>query len=235
MIQIKGNINFLAEAGTHLWFITVAYRFHEQILEADAIKHFTKNVKYLALECFTDHLKLFKQAEIDITFTSLLGDKVPEMTDLLLANTMNTPEALFEAVGVPGQVVVHHQIGILKVDAFTSRIGCNKDTDIGVRAKEFLCFPAVVTVNGTMNDNDSIMTAKHTGNFFMQVVQRIAVLTENDNFAHPPSSIAHLGFVLENAREFIPLAILAGCNQTFCLLLKSLENEDFTLQLCNGL
>ena len=53
----------------------------------------------------------FEQAEIYVAFAGFLGDEVPEVADLLLADTVDAAEALFEAVGVPRQIVVHHQVG----------------------------------------------------------------------------------------------------------------------------
>ncbi len=147
------------------------------------------------------------------------------MADLLLADAVDTPEALFEAVGVPRQIVVHHQVGILKVDAFTGGIGGNQHTDFGVRAKERLGLAAVIAVDATVNHDDGVMAAKYTGDFLVQVVQGVAVLAEDDDLAHPPACIVHLGFVLEDAREFVPLAILAGGDEGFGLLFEDLEDD----------
>ena len=122
---------------------------------------------------------------------------------------MDATEALFEPIWVPRQIVVHHKVSVLKVDAFTGRIRSDEDPDFGVRAEERLDLPAVITVNTTVNNDDGVVAAEHTGNFFVQVIQGVAVLAEDDDFPHPPARIVHLGFVLEDAREFIPLAILA--------------------------
>jgi hypothetical protein len=63
------------------------------------------------------------------------------------------PKALFKAVWIPRQVVVDHQVGVLKVDTFTSGIGGDEDANLGVRTKEGLGLAAVVAVDTTMNDD----------------------------------------------------------------------------------
>ena len=40
------------------------------------------------------------------------------MADFLLSDTVDAAEALFEPIRIPWQVVVHHQIRILKIDTF---------------------------------------------------------------------------------------------------------------------
>src|ERR1700686_3053225 len=120
---------------------------------------------------------------------------------------MDATKALFEAIWIPRQVVVHHEVSVLKVDAFTGSIRCDEDPDFGVRAEERLSPPAVVTMYTTVNDDNGVVAAQHTSNFFLQVIQGVAVFAEDDDFPHPPACIVHLGFLLEDAREFIPLAI----------------------------
>ena len=59
--------------------------------------------------------------------------------------------------------------------------------------------------------------------FCVQVVQRVAVLGEDDDLALPPAGVAHLGIVLEDLREFIPLAVLARGDDGLGLLLEALR------------
>ena len=51
---------------------------------------------------------------------------------------MDAAEALFEAVRIPRQVVVDHQVGVLKVHAFAGGVGGDEDADVGVGAEERL-------------------------------------------------------------------------------------------------
>ena len=63
----------------------------------------------------------------DLTFARLGSHQVPEMAHLRLPDAVNTPEALLKAVGVPGQIVVDHQVRALQIDTLASRIGRQQD------------------------------------------------------------------------------------------------------------
>ena len=97
----------------------------EQVLEADALEDFAKDVEDAAIERLALDAEFFKKPEKDIAFAGFLGDKIPEVTDLLLADAVDAAEALFEAVRIPRQVVVHHQVGVLEIHAFAP-FGCKK-------------------------------------------------------------------------------------------------------------
>src|SRR6202035_2450237 len=99
------------------------------------------------------------------------GDKIPEMANLLLANTVNAPEALFEAIRIPRQVIIDHKIGILEVHAFAGGVGGEKDTDFGVGTEQGLAFPAFVAVCAAVNRNDGIGCAEDATDFPLQIVQ----------------------------------------------------------------
>jgi len=49
------------------------------------------------------------------------------------------------------------------------------------------------------------------------------MLGKDDDFALPSSGVTHLGVVLENLRQLIHLAVLAGPDDRLCLLLQPLE------------
>ena len=80
-------------------------------------------------------LQLLQQAEIDIAFAGFLGDEIPKVADLSLTDTVDTAKPLFEAIGVPRQVVIDHQIRSLEVDAFARGIGRYQDLDFFVVGK----------------------------------------------------------------------------------------------------
>jgi hypothetical protein len=52
--------------------------------------------------------------------------EIPQVARLGLADAVNPPEPLLDAVRIPRQVVVDHQVGALKVDALTGGIGCDQ-------------------------------------------------------------------------------------------------------------
>ena len=68
-----------------------------------------------------------RAALVDLALAGLLGDEVPEVADLGLADAVDAAEALLEPVRVPGQVVVDHQVGALEVDALAGGVGGDQD------------------------------------------------------------------------------------------------------------
>ena len=47
------------------------------------------------------------------------------------------------------------------------------------------------------------------GNFAVQVIQRVVMLGKNDDLALTARGIVHLGIVLKNFRQLIPLTVLS--------------------------
>ena len=99
-------------------------------------------------------LKFFKKPEKHITFAGFLGDKIPEVTNFLLANAVDAPEALFEAIRIPRQVVVHHQVGVLEIDAFTGGIGGDQNAYLRVGTKDRLNAAALVAMGSAVDGDD---------------------------------------------------------------------------------
>ena len=82
--------------------------------------------------------ELLEQAVVDVALAGLLGDEVPEVADLGLADAVDAAEPLFEAVRVPRQVVVDHQVGVLEVHALAGGVGGDEHADVGVGAEQRL-------------------------------------------------------------------------------------------------
>ena len=78
-------------------------------------------------------LELLKQGAVNVAFTGFVCDQIPEVAYFGLADTMDATEALLNAVGIPWEIVIDHQVGTLKVNALAS----------GVRRKEYLYFRVV--------------------------------------------------------------------------------------------
>ena len=89
-------------------------------------------------------------------FTGFIGDNVPQVAHLFLANSVNPAKALFQSIGVPWQVIVDHQVGVLQVDTFTRSVGGNEHQHCGVTAKLTLDFTPLITVGSAVNHSDSI-------------------------------------------------------------------------------
>ena len=101
------------------------------------------------------------------------------MAHFRLADTVDTPETLLKTVGVPGQIVVDHQMRPLQVDAFTCGIRGNEHLHTFILCKSFLCFSALFAPHPTMDSHYSLFEPQHSANTLGQIVKRIAVLSKD--------------------------------------------------------
>jgi hypothetical protein len=72
-------------------------------------------------------LDLLKERSINVALTSFNREQIIKMTNFSLTDAMNPTEALLDPVGVPRQIVVHHQVSTLKIDALARSIGRKED------------------------------------------------------------------------------------------------------------
>ena len=83
----------------------------------------------IVVEGIPDFLELLQQPLEDPAFDGVRGHEVEDEAVLPLAVAMDAAHALFEAVGVPGDVVVEQDIADLEVDAFAGRLGGHEHLD----------------------------------------------------------------------------------------------------------
>ena len=138
MLGIQSAFNDLIELGFDFRLFPVANSFDQQVFQGNVLEGFAQDVEDASAKRGSFHLQLVEKSLEDVSFSGFLGDHVPQMADLGLANPVDTAKALFQPVGVPGQVVVDHQVGVLQVDAFASGIGGNQHQNIRIVAELFL-------------------------------------------------------------------------------------------------
>ena len=122
------------------------------------------------------------------------------MADFGLADAVNAAETLFQTVGVPGKVVVHHQVGALQVDAFAGGVGGDQDFDFLVVFEGFLGLAAFLAADAAVNDDDGFRSPDERPNPLGEVIQRVAMLGEDDELAAMPIGVEHFGVVLQKPR-----------------------------------
>ena len=118
VLSVDCSVDDLIQLGLDCRIISIADRFHEKITQWIAFKQTTKNVIDLAAKSLPFSLQLFQQAGVNGSFSCLMGNEIPAVTDFRLTDSMNAPEPLLKPIRVPRQVVVNHQMGSLKVDTF---------------------------------------------------------------------------------------------------------------------
>lgn len=231
---VEGGIDALRQAGTDFGLVVVADGIQQQILKTLVFEDFAQNIEDAAIECFVDGFQLGEQAVIDFALAGFLGDEVPKMANLLLADAVDTPEALFEAVRVPWKVIIDHEIGVLEVHSFPGGIGGEEDADFRIGPEKCLALPALVTVGAAVNGRDGLGRAENAGDPPLQIVQRVPMLGEDDHLALAAIGIAHVGIVLEDLRKFIPLPVLPGVHHSKSLLGEVTKEDDFHFEFGDG-
>ena len=165
-----------------------------------------EDVEYLAAVCLPLFLDLGQRRTKTSPSRVLLATRF-QSRQTSLADAVNSPEALFDAIWIPRQVVIHHQVCSLKVESLARRIGRQKDLAVAV-LRELLgdrapFFAADTAVNGLHGAWPADQRADPRG----EVVQGVAVLGEDDELARPAVGISRECFVLENPAELGPLSV----------------------------
>jgi len=114
--------------------------------------------------------ELLQESGIDITLPSLTRHQVPQVADLGLTDTVDASEPLLDAVGVPGQIVVHHEVGTLQVDAFPGGVRGDQEDDILVLGEELLGLLALFPTDGAVDGDHCFGTPEQRAQAFGQVV-----------------------------------------------------------------
>ncbi len=115
-----------------------------------------EHVENLAAERLSFLVEFFEQPVVYLAFARILGDKVPQVADFGLPDAVDAAESLFQAVGVPGKIVVHHQVSALQVDALPGGIGRDEDFDFLVVLECFLGLASLLSAHSAVNDDDGL-------------------------------------------------------------------------------
>src|SRR5690606_4421164 len=143
---IEGAVDDAVEAVAYVGAFAVADRLDQQVLERGALERFAQDVEHLAAQRRALDFQLLEQALEHVAFAGSGGDHVPEVADLALADAVDAAEALLDAVRVPRQVVVDHEVGVLEVHALAGRVGGDQDQGVGILAEALLDPAALVAV-----------------------------------------------------------------------------------------
>ena len=179
---VERVVDDLREPGAHLGLIAVADRLDQQLAQRPALElELAEHVEDLAAQRLARLLELLEQRAVDVALAGLLGDEVPEVADLGLADAVDAAEALLEAVGVPRQVVVDHQVRALEVDAFAGRVGGEQHLHLGVVRERLLRLPPLLAAHAAVDDDDRLLRGRAACAMrSLEVVERVAVLGEDD-------------------------------------------------------
>jgi hypothetical protein len=145
-------------------------------LELELAEH-VEDLPAQGLACL---FELFQQLAVDVAFAGVVRHQVPQVADLGLADAVDAAEALFQPVGVPRQVVVDHQVRALEVDALAGGVGGQQYLHLGVVLERLLHLEALFAADATVDDDHGLLAAEQRGDALFEVVERVAVLGEDD-------------------------------------------------------
>ena len=89
------------------------------------------------------------------------------MADFGLANAVDAAEALLDAIGVPRQIVIDHQVSALKVDAFARGVGGGQDLDFWIVEERFLRLFPLLAAHPAVDENHGVFAAKNRADLLL--------------------------------------------------------------------
>jgi len=196
VIGIERAFDLLEQAGAYLGVGSVADGLDQQVLEALFLEHLAEDVEHAPAQRRAFHFELLEQALEDVALAGFGGDHVPEVANLGLADAVDATEALLQPVGVPRQVVVDHQVGVLQVHAFARRIGGDEHPRGRVVAEQLLHLAPFLALDAAVDHHHGFLAADEAANLDRKVVQRVTVLGEDDELALTSGVVVHLRRVL---------------------------------------
>jgi len=232
---VESLINDLEETSFDLGAVAVANRFQEQLPKRLVLKaQLPQDIENLAPKCLSLLVELLKEATIDLAFPRVLGDEVPEVANLGLTDPVNPAETLLQAIRVPGQVVVDHQVGALEVNPFTGGVRGDEDLHVLVMSERLLGLPALFAADPAVNGDEGLGPADESPDSIGEIIQGVAVLGEDDELPAMAVGVEHLRVVLEQPGEFIPLPVGPGLANSKRELFEVAEQFDFGPQFRDG-
>src|SRR5205085_9427283 len=92
----------------------------------------------------------------------LCSDQVPEVAHLRLSDAVDTSETLLQPVGIPGQVIVDHQVCALQVDTLTCGIRCHQHLHVFLLRKGSLRLCTLLSAQPTVNSDHGLISSEHS-------------------------------------------------------------------------
>ena len=194
-----------------------------------------EHVEHLAAVGLALLLDLQQQTLEHLALARVLGDEVPQPAHLALADAVDAPEPLLDPVRVPRQVVVDHQVSGLQVQALAGRVGGQQDLARGVVCELLRDLTAKGAAHPTVNRLDRLRPAQQGADPSREVLERVAVLGEDDQLA-PLVARAGAGerVSLEDRAQLRPLAVGVGGADARGSLDQIGEVEQLCIQLLDG-
>ena len=231
---VRRAVHALEEPGLDLGPLAVADGVHQQVAHPGPLEEASEHVVDPSAQGGAGGLQLLEQPAVDLPLARVLRDEAPQVADLGLADAVDAPEALLQAVRVPGQVVVDHQVGALEVDAFAGRIVRDHHRDLRVVHERLHHLAPVRAPDPAVDHDHRLVPAEAGPDPAREVFEGVARLGEDDELSPPPVGAGHER-VIEEARELEPLRIRAVAPQRPRTVFEAPQRVDLGLELGDGL
>ena len=93
---------------------------------------------------------------------------------------MNTAKSLLDPIRIPRQIVVDHQIGVLKVDPFARCVRRDQEADRRIVSEFILDLQPFLAVYSAMDTADTVRLSCQSADFLLQVKERVLMLCEDN-------------------------------------------------------
>lgn len=183
--------------------------FQQNVFQGTILEHFTQDIEHPASKVCSLNLQLIKKTLENITFPCFQGDHIPQIASLCLTNSMNTAKSLLDPIRVPRQIVVDHQIGVLKVDTFASRVCRDQEANRRIVSEFVLDLQPFLAGNGTMDTADAVRLPCQGADFLLQIKECVLMLCEDNELLIEKQILA-----FEQLRKTAPLAVFVIERQT---------------------
>ena len=232
--MVNSAIYNLKESRLDFVFFSILNGLKQKIFQGTFFKQFAEHIIDTAAQGFAGSLKFFQEAGIDFSLAGVFSDKIPKMADLNLTNPVNASEALFNFIGIPGQIVVDHQMPTLKVHTFSSGIVGNENQQVPVLHEPLHHLTPCLAGHTAMDDSNGIMPSQSRLDFLPQILQCVFGLREDDQLAAMAIGIKHQ-IIVKDPAELPPFGVFPRAQYSKGLLLKTFERLHLHIQLFQSL
>ena len=91
------------------------------------------------------------------------------------------PKRCSRRLGFHGQVVVHHQVRALQVDALAGGVGGEQDLHLGVEQEALLRLAPLLAPHPAVDQDHRVLAAEQGADLALEVGERVPVLGEDDD------------------------------------------------------
>ncbi len=220
-LDIDGAFNPFEQFGLLGRRVAISDRLDQQVAKGMPFEQLTEHVIDLAAERLPRLFQLLKEAAIDLALACVGSAEVPKVANLCLADAMDAAEPLFQAVGVPREVVIHHQVrAALQVHAFAGGVIGDEHAHLWIGIECGDGRTARFAGDAAVNDSNGRRITDTGSNLGLEILQRIFRLREDkDLTARACGRIEHQRLV-EHGFELAPFGILTRQFQRQGLSLK---------------